>query len=316
MDRERLSTHRTRNLVQSVVLLAGMTGLLALLGWTLAGLTGLVLTALFGVLALAIGTRLPSAMILRLWGARELTDAEAPRLLALLRALAERAELAVVPRLYYVPVPVMQAFTVGSPDDPAITVSDGLLRRLSLREIAGVLAHEVSHVRHYDTWILMLADAVTRLTRTLATVGLILVLVNLPLVLAGAVYVPWAFVLLLILAPTVSTLLQLALSRAREFHADLGAAELTGDPGGLASALVKLERAQKGMWESILMPGRRVPEPPILRTHPETDERVRRLGELAPREPLPAELLAAASWLPEDWPFVRRGPWWSRRLRR
>jgi heat shock protein HtpX len=258
-----------------------------------------------------IGSRVSPRILLPLLGARELSDYEAPTLTALVRELARRAELKVVPRLYYLPIPVMQAFTTGRPDDAAITVSDGLLRRLTLRELAGILAHEVSHVRHYDTWILLLADVVTRMTRALSFVGLLLVVVNLPLVMMGYVHVPWAFVLLLVFAPAISTLLQLALSRAREYDADFGAAALTGDPRGLAAALVKLERAQTGFWESLLMPGRRTPEPSFLRTHPETEERVRRLTALEPRRPLPAELLAAAFVLPEDWPMIRRGPpWW------
>jgi heat shock protein HtpX len=311
MDRERLIAHRLRNLFQSVLLLGGMAALLALMGWTVGGVAGLVWMAVLGLVALVVGSRVSPRIILPLLGARALSAYEAPTLAALVRELARRAELEVVPRLYYLPIPVMQAFTTGRPDDSAITVSDGLIRRLTLRELAGVLAHEVSHIRHYDTWILLLADVVTRLTRALAFVGMLLVVVNLPLVMMGTVHVPWAFVFLLVFAPAISMLLQLALSRAREYDADLGAAALTGDPAGLAAALVKLERAQTGFWESLLMPGRRAPEPSFLRTHPETEERVRRLTALEPRRPLPADLLAAAFILPEDWPMVRRRPpWW------
>ncbi|RMG33662.1 MAG: peptidase M48, partial [Gammaproteobacteria bacterium] len=86
--------------------------------------------------------------------------------------------------------------------------------------------------------------------------------------------------LLLIFAPTLSALAQLALSRTREFDADLNAARLTGDPDGLASALAKIEQLQGNWMERIFLPGRRVPEPSLLRTHPETSERIRRLMEL------------------------------------
>jgi heat shock protein HtpX len=105
---------------------------------------------------------------------------------------------------------------------------------------------------------------------------------------AGVTNLPWLLVPLLLFAPQLTTLLQLALSRAREYEADLDAAGLTGDPAGLASALIKLERVQRGPWEQILMPGVRLPEPSLLRTHPPTEERVARLRELqaspAPRD--------------------------------
>jgi heat shock protein HtpX len=94
---------------------------------------------------------------------------------------------------------------------------------------------------------------------------------------AGATNLPWLVIALLLFAPQLTTLFELALSRAREFEADLDAAGLTGDPAGLASALAKLERAQRSPWERILMPGFRLPEPSILRSHPATEERVARL---------------------------------------
>ena len=130
-----------------------------------------------------------------------------------------------------------------------------------------------------------LADTMSRITTLFSYVGMFLLLVNLPLIAAGAVVVPWPLVLMLLFAPTLMSLLQLALSRSRELDADLDAARLAGDPEGLASALVKLERYQGRFWESVLLPGRHVPEPSLLRTHPPTEERVRRLLELREREP-------------------------------
>ncbi len=92
--------------------------------------------------------------------------------------------------------------------------------------------------------------------------------------------VPWLAVAVLLAAPTVGGLLQMALSRTREFDADLGAAMLTGDPDGLASALVKLERMQGRRWESMVLPGGRTPDPSVLRTHPLTADRIARLNQL------------------------------------
>jgi heat shock protein HtpX len=116
--------------------------------------------------------------------------------------------------------------------------------------------------------------------------GGLLLIINLPLLLLGRAQVSWTFILLLLFAPTVATLLQLGLSRAREYDADLEAAELTGDPAGLASGLNKLEHQGAGLWERIFMPGRRLPEPSLLRSHPPTEERVRRLLALYPPEPI------------------------------
>jgi heat shock protein HtpX len=105
--------------------------------------------------------------------------------------------------------------------------------------------------------------------------------------LATGMDIPWLALLVLLAAPTLSALVQLALSRNREYEADLAAAELTGDPAVLASALDKLERYQGRFWEQILMPGRRVLDPSLLRTHPDTEDRVARLLSLVPqRKPL------------------------------
>jgi heat shock protein HtpX len=185
-----------------------------------------------------------------------------------------------MPRLYYVPSSMLNAFAVGRPDDAAIALTDGLLRTLSLRELSGVVAHEISHIRNNDLWIMGLADTVGRLTRLMTLFGVALLIVSLPLWASGAAGLPWLLVLLLLLAPQVTMLLQLALSRAREFDADLDAAGLTGDPAGLASALLELERHQQGLWEQILLPDRRQPQPSVLRSHPPTEQRVARLKSL------------------------------------
>jgi len=139
------------------------------------------------------------------------------------------------------------------------------------------LAHEISHVRNNDMWVMGLADLFTRMTNILSVVGQFLLLLNLPLLLMSDYTISWAAILLLVFAPTLSALLQLALSRTREYDADLGAAELSGDPEGMALALAKLERLQAGFFERVFLPGRQIPEPSLLRTHPPTQERLRRL---------------------------------------
>ena len=172
----------------------------------------------------------------------------------------------------------------GSRSNAAIAVTDALARSLTPRELAGVLAHEVSHVAHDDVKVMAFADMVSRFTSFMSTVGLFSLFFNLfGVARAAGTQVPWFAVVVLLAAPTVGGLLQMALSRTREFDADLGAIALTGDPDGLASALAKLERAQGRVWENILLPSGRIPDPSVLRTHPLTSDRIARLRALRAR---------------------------------
>jgi len=147
-----------------------------------------------------------------------------------------------------------------------------------------VLAHELSHIRNNDLRIMALADALSRAMQLLSWIALALIIFYLPQYFAGNGRIPWFGLLLLYLAPSIATLLQLALSRTREFQADLGAIDITGDPAGLASALAAIDRYEGHFWEDLIFPStRRVPHPSILRTHPATQERIERLRALAPR---------------------------------
>jgi heat shock protein HtpX len=254
------------------------------------GSDGVVLLLATGLVFASFSPYLSPHLIMRLYRARPLSASQAPTLYALLVRLAERAGLDVVPTLYYLPTGMVNAFAVGRPEEASICVTDGLLRALDTREAAGVLAHEICHIRNNDMRVMGLADMFTRLTGTLSMLGQFLLLLNLPLILLSATHVNWLAVLLLIVAPNINTLAQLGLSRTREFDADLNAARLTGDPEGLAQALVKIERIQAGWLQRLFFPGRGIPEPSMLRTHPPTDERVRRLLELRTPEAWPAQL--------------------------
>lgn len=272
---------RWRNRLQSLLLLAAMGLVCAALGWVLAGREGMLLLLVGGLLSLLIGVQLSPRTVLAMYGARPLTPAQAPALYCLLERLSLDAGLTASPVLYHLPTGLMSAFSVGSGPRAVIAFSDGLMRALTLRELAGVMAHELSHLGHHDTWVMALADLVSRMTHFLSLVGQLLLLINLPLLLFSDVSIPWLLLLLMILAPGVSALLQLALSRQREYDADEGAVALTGDPRGLASALRRLEELQANWLDHLLLPGRRVPEPSLLRTHPPTEERVRRLLAMA-----------------------------------
>jgi heat shock protein HtpX len=275
------SPHRLTNRLHTVLLLGGMIALLAACGWIVAGPEGGLWALALGGISLAFAPRMSPQMVLGLYGAVPVRPWDLPDVVRVLNELAERAGLPAPPQLYWIPSPTLNAFAMGRRGDAAIAVTDGMIRTLTLRELSGVLAHEVSHVRNGDLWLMGLADTVSRLTRMMSLFGQILLLFNLPLLLTGAVTIPWGLILLLVLAPTIGALLQLALSRTREYDADLGGALLTGDPMALAGALRKLERNGRGLWESLLMPGRRDPNPSLLRTHPPTEERIRRLAALS-----------------------------------
>jgi len=260
-----------------------MAGFLVLLGWLLWGRDGILLLVMVGVFGVLINPSLSPRLVMRLYGASPTTPNQAPVLWNALSELAERAKLPAIPSLYYVPSRMLGAFAVGTREQAAIAVTDGLLRQLEVRELVAVLAHEISHIRNNDLWVMGLADMFSRVTSILSLMGQFLLLLNLPLILLSVGYINWAAILLLVFAPSLSALAQLALSRTREYDADLNAVRLTGDPEGLARALTRIDRVQGRWLERILMPGRRVPEPSLLRTHPETHERIARLMELKPR---------------------------------
>lgn len=268
--------HRLQNALHTGLLLLAMAGLAGFLGHALFGSAAIVWGALLGAVIVALASEASPALVLRMARAREIPRAEAPKLHGLVASLAARAGLERVPRLYFVPTPVLNAFAAGSPANAAIALSDGLLRNLDGRELAGVLAHEFAHLRSNDLRVMTLAAMVARMTALLSLVGQMMLVVMVPLALVTSLTIPWLAIFALIFAPSVSMALQLALSRTREFDADVSAAEIGGDPRGLALALAKLERMQGGWMERMF--ATRVPH--WLRSHPDTNERIRRLLEL------------------------------------
>ncbi len=273
---------QVQNTLQTVFLIGGMLALLAVLGYALGGIGWLFVFVVFATITMSLAPRIGIPMLFRFYRASPISPLNAPRLYRILVELSHRAELPRPPTLYYIPSHVHNAFAVGTGNDAAIGVTDAILRDFSTREVAGILAHEISHVRNRDTVVMGLADAISRFSTILSHIGLFFVVLNLPLILLGVTEISWLAVLLMISAPTIAALLQLGLSRTREYAADADGARLTGDPEALASALARLERIQGGNWERILLPGRRLPEPSLLRTHPPTEDRIRRLLELAP----------------------------------
>ena len=288
--------HRWLNRLQTALLVLTLLGIAAVAGSLLLGDGGLWLALAAAGFTLLLEPAAASGLTLRLYGARPLYPDEAPDLWAVLRELAARAGLPAVPVPHYVPSGVVNAFATGSKHHAAIALTDGLLRSLTPRELTGVLGHEIAHIANEDLRVMGLADSISRLTHLLALLGQLAIVLSLPALLLGVAEVNWPALLLLAVAPQLALLAQLGLSRVREFDADRLAAELTGDPHGLASALAKIERVSRS-WRAWLLPGWGNPEPSWLRTHPATAERNERLLELAPPPAMPP--FPSARFVPE-----------------
>jgi len=281
IDKNEWFRHNWQNRLQTVLLLAFLGGYLYLVGWLVWGSAATVLLLAMSAALLLLAPAQSPHLFMKLSGARPLSRLQNPELYRLTDELAGVAQLGNPPKLYLLPTRQPNAFAAGGRKEPIIAVWEGLLRILNRREMKGVLAHEVSHLRHDDIRIMRLTDLAARLTGNLSLFGQILLLLNLPLVFFSEQSINWLLVFILIFAPQVSSLAQLGLSRVREYNADLEAARLTEDPEGLASALQKIERTVGGLMQRILGHYRMLPD--WLRTHPPTGERIQRLLALVER---------------------------------
>jgi len=224
-------------------------------------------------------------LVLRMYNAQEVDETTAPQFYRLVRDLAQRAQLP-MPRVYLIQEEAPNAFATGrNPQHAAVAATTGILSALSERELRGVMAHELAHVRHRDILI-------STISATMA--GAISMLANFAMFFGGRDEEgrptnPIVGLLVALLAPIAASLIQMAISRAREFEADRGGAELSGDPQALASALQKIQRHAQGIP---LEAAERHPETAqmmimnplhggglrnLFSTHPSTEERVERL---------------------------------------
>jgi heat shock protein HtpX len=285
---------KAQNRLQSLLLIGGLGLLTAFSSWLLWNWAGALLALVSIGVIYAFAPRLPPELVMRMYRAIRLDPRQGGQITHIVAVLARRAGLSSIPSLYVIPSMTLNAFATGTPQKAAIGITEGLLRRLSLRELAGVLAHELSHVRNNDLAVMGLADTMTRFTQVLSYLALFLGIVNLPALLLGDSDISLTALLLLYLAPTAGSLLQLSLSRTREYDADVEGATLTGDPAGLAAALNKLESYQGSFWEDLMfpVPSRRIPQPSLLRSHPSSADRIRRLLALENRDlPPPIEVV-------------------------
>lgn len=284
ISKDALKRRKFQNQLQSFFLLLVMAILFASIGWLFAGLQGLAIASIFSIILILTARRFSPSLILRMYNAKYL-DPESNRILyRLLEGLCAEAGLLHPPQLYYIPVSVMNAFTLGTARDASIALTDGILRNLNFRELNAVLGHEIAHIRNNDIKLLSLADGINRISSAIALIGQILIIIYIPIWLLSGAEIPYITVLLLILSPYLLIYLQMALSRTREYEADLGALELTRDPQALISALNKIDNYHKPFWERILLPGKNRQEPSNLRSHPEKDKRIQNILSVVDQE--------------------------------
>ena len=309
IDRKKLKWIRAVNLLHTGLIMLALVSLVAILGYWLFG-ADIAFLMLFTLVAiLVLGSFDASAILLRSYRAQAIARGQAPDLYHVLDLLSERAGLSTPPTLYYLPYFSMTAFASGNSDKSVIALSDGLMRQLNFDDVIGVLAHEISHIRHGDLKIMVMADILGHLARLLCTLGFFALLLFFPLILLGMIQLSLWPVFLMICSPVLSALLQLALSRNREFLADISAAQLMGNPQPLISALVKLDD-QNVMWERYLSLAR---ESQLLRTHPTTQERIKLLHsvELVPQwQPLNTEGQFQPHWQRVDRRKRHLPNWW------
>lgn len=287
LDEAARRANSRRNSVHTALLIVGIGLLVAVPTYLIWGGTGLIIAIALVAFAGFGSQRVPPELVMRMYSARPIPPGNVSPLGRIVNELSRRAQLPKTPPMYIVPSLTLNAFATGARDNAAIAVTEGLLRRLETHEVAGVLAHEISHIANNDTCVMGLADVVSRMTMAMSYAAAFLFFINMwSFLIHGEAAVSWWAIVILYLAPTLSSLMQLALSRAREYDADLEAAMLTGHPSWLASALKKLEQSNGRFWEDLMypVPTRRTPQPSILRSHPTTADRIRRLAALDNRE--------------------------------
>ncbi|HVC50637.1 MAG TPA: M48 family metalloprotease [Stellaceae bacterium] len=274
---------RRRNWVHSAFLLLAICALLAYCGWIVAGRVGLTWSLVAGVLCLVVVRQMPADALLNAIRAAPLSPRDVVKLGAPFAVLCRRAGLDPVPRLYHLAHELPLAFSLGEGEHAAVVVADSLIERLSARELCGILAHEIIHLRNGDIVLMQLGMVLGFLTGAISRVGFLLIFLDLLMQAFSLAEFPLLSLAVLAVAPIVVGLLRLALSRIREAEADLEAAELTGDPLGLAAALDKLRVWQQQRMTRLSPMMRPLQLPKLLSDHPPTEERIRRLRAMGGR---------------------------------
>ncbi len=278
------------NYMRTAMLLAAMTAIFLAVGYMLGGEAGMLLALLVAIGMNGFAYWSSDKMVLRMYKAKPVDKNSAPQFYAIMEQLAENAGLP-MPKVYIIENPQPNAFATGrNPENAAVAATTGLLQRLTSDELAGVMAHELAHVKNRDTLIM---------TITATVAGAISMIANLGLFFGGNRNNPLGIIGVLavaILAPFAAMLVQMAISRSREYAADRMGAEICGHPLWLASALEKIERAAKGGDNDVAeanpatahmfiinpLHARRVDS--LFSTHPNTANRIAKLREMAGTE--------------------------------
>ncbi len=273
--------------LRTTILLASLSGLLVAIGFLIGGSSTALL--FLGMAALMnMGSYFFSdKLALKMSGAKPIDESEAPRLYQVMRELTTRADLP-MPRMYMIPQEQPNAFATGrNPKHSAVAVTQGITKLLSEDELRGVLAHELAHVKHRDILIQSVA----------ATIGAAITYLGYMLMWFGggedndSPFGLIAMLALILLAPIAATIIQLSISRQREFAADAGGAAISGNPESLASALLRLEQGAAAIPMQvnqaaeplyIVKPFRGGGMASLFSTHPPIEERVRRLRQMRP----------------------------------
>ena len=277
------------NLMKTAVLMAAITALFMAIGSVMGGRSGMMIALAIAVAMNFFSYWFSDKMVLKMYNAREVDETSAPRFYAMVRELAQRADIP-MPKVYLIDEAAPNAFATGrSPEHAAVAATTGIVNVLTDRELRGVMAHELAHVKHRDILI-------STISATMA--GAISMLANFAMFFGGRDSEgrpanPIAGIAVAILAPLAASLIQMAISRAREFEADRGGAEISGDPAALASALDKIHRYAQGIplhaaeahpetaQMMIMNPLSGGGLRGLFSTHPATEERVARLMAMA-----------------------------------
>ena len=277
------------NWLKTSILMAGIIALFGAIGAMIGGKSGMLLALLFGGAMNIFSYWFSDKMVLRMYNAQPVDETSSPYLYNMVRELAARAQLP-MPKVYIIHEDQPNAFATGrNPEHAAVAATSGILQMLSERELRGVMAHELAHVKHRDILL-------STISATMA--GAISSLANFAMFFSGRDSEgrpsnPIASIAVALLAPLAASLIQMAISRAREFEADRGGAEIAGDPHALADALLKIDAFARGIpmptAEAHPETGQMMIMNPLsggglrglFSTHPATEERVAKLRAMA-----------------------------------
>ena len=229
------------NWLKTSILMAGILALFGAVGGMLGGAQGMIFALVLGGAMNLFAYWFSDKMVLRMYNAQEVDETSAPQLYNLVRELAQRAQLP-MPRVYLIDEAQPNAFATGrNPEHAAVAATTGILQLLTTRELRGVMAHELAHVKHRDILISTISATIAGAISSLAQFGMFFGGrgENRPN--------PIVAIIVMILAPITAMLIQMAISRAREFEADRGGAAISGDPNALADALTKIDAYARGI---------------------------------------------------------------------